>query len=58
MDTLYTSLNSNDVDVNLANIIAMNTFDIFGDDSENYDFDYEPNEFYYELKGCTYTFLT
>lgn len=58
METLNTAVNYNDVDINLANIIAMNTINVFGDGSEDHDFDNDPNELYFELHSCTYAFLT
>lgn len=41
METLYTSVNYNDVDTNLANIIAMNTSDDYGEETEDFDFDFD-----------------
>lgn len=58
METLHTSANYNDVDTNLANIISINMFNVFGDGSEDYDFNHDSNELYFESQGCTYTFLT
>jgi hypothetical protein len=39
METFYTSVDYNEVDTNLANIIAMNTSDDYGEETEDYDFD-------------------
>jgi hypothetical protein len=49
METIYTSTdNHQDDDIN--NIILMNSIDS-DDDAEDYDFDYDPNDMYYELSG-------
>jgi hypothetical protein len=39
METFYTSVDYNEVDTNLANVIAMNTSDDYGEETEDYDFD-------------------
>lgn len=51
MENYYTSVNANEVDPNLANIIAMNSYESQEDETEDYDLDYDPNDFYYELHG-------
>ena len=45
METFYTSVDFNEVDTNLANIIAMNTSDGY-DDDEDYDLDCDLNDLY------------
>lgn len=53
MEIIYTSVNCNELDVNLANIVAMNIYDIYEDDSEDYDLDYDSNDFYNELNSVS-----
>ncbi|WP_298151975.1 hypothetical protein [Flavobacterium sp.] len=50
MDTIYTSVEHHEYDDEMGNIILMNSIDS-DDDIEDYDFDYDPNEMYYELEG-------
>ncbi|WP_291088778.1 hypothetical protein [Flavobacterium sp. BFFFF1] len=50
MDTIYTSAEHHEYDDEMGNIILMNSIDS-DDDIEDYDFDYDPNEMYYELEG-------
>ena len=49
MENIFTSIDYNDLDVNLKNIIAINTFDTFEDEVEDGDLDYDQNDFYFEL---------
>jgi len=46
METLYTSIDYNEVNTNLANIIAINTSDEYGEETEDYDFDCHLDELY------------
>ena len=49
METLNTFVNYSDFDINLANIIAMNTLNVFGDGSEDHDFDHDHDLVYYAI---------
>jgi hypothetical protein len=53
METIYTSIDQNELDSDLGNIITMNTIDGYDDDAEDYDLDYDPNDFYYELQAMS-----
>lgn len=46
METFYTSVDYNELEANLANIVAMNTSDGFDDDTEDYDLDCDLNDLY------------
>ncbi len=46
METFYTSVDYNELDANLANIIAMNT-DGYEDETEDYDLDCDLNDLYH-----------
>ena len=49
METIYTSFDSTqDLDADLNNIISIN--DNHDDDEMDYDLDYDPNEYFYELE--------
>jgi len=50
METIYTSIDNHEDD-DMNNIILMNSIDSDDDDAEDYDFDYDPNDMYYELSG-------
>ena len=52
METYYTSLeHTHEFDTDLSNIITMNSIDDADDDIQDYDLDYDPNDFYYELQN-------
>lgn len=51
MKNFYTSVNHNELNPRMANIVAMNMIDPEDEDAEDYDFDYDPNDLYYELNG-------
>ena len=51
MENYYTSVDYNEIDTNMRNIIEMNTAKNQEDDTEDYDLDYDPNSLYYELQA-------
>lgn len=53
METIYTSVDHNELDADLGNIITMNTVEDYDDDVQDYDLDYDPNDFYYELQAMS-----
>ncbi len=54
MENIYTSVDHNELDQNLRNIISINTPGQSDDEIEDYDFDYDPNDLYYELKTASH----
>ncbi|WP_157485909.1 hypothetical protein [Flavobacterium soli] len=49
METIYTTIEANhDLDTDLNNIISIN--DNYDEDEMDYDLDYDPNEYFYELE--------
>ena len=49
METFFTTVDQNELNTNLRNILAMNTFDEYDDDgNENYDIDCDSDNLYYE----------
>lgn len=50
MENYYTSIDQNELDPNMRNIIEMNITDAYDEEAEDYDLDYDPNELFYELQ--------